>query len=186
MKRLTLLFAVVLACMGLSAQAPKLKPPIYHPEPVHVRCFYDANGILRVEGPCSSLCDDGKQMIVRTCAAAKGTLILPPTQEPKPAKPPFRGPVIENLGTPHRWASDLDGKVEKDRCRWVANYGITPTVQKECPTGHPEVHYDLPGISLGFDHPSAWKATETYILDWCLEHGETRVIRKEQKEPTKP
>lgn len=86
-------------------------------------------------------------------------------------------PFAETVRVPHRWASELDGKVEKDGCRWII-YNMK--AHKECPTGAPELRDDG-GISIV--GRAAWKLKETYILDWCLEHGETRVIRKE---PTKP
>ncbi|MGH8677371.1 MAG: hypothetical protein ACREUQ_03340 [Burkholderiales bacterium] len=74
----------------------------------------------------------------------------------------------------HEWASELGGKKEADGCRWKR---LTETVVKECPTGEFEIDYQADVMGIGIKPVAAWKETERYTLDWCILHGETRVLR---------
>lgn len=79
-------------------------------------------------------------------------------------------------GKPHIWASDLIKKDRPDGWRWrtfdqanmldFANYNL-PFVSTECKSAKPACE-NCAVMSI---------ACQSYILDFCLEHGETRVVR---------
>lgn len=69
---------------------------------------------------------------------------------------------VPSIGTSveHRWASDLDGKKEADGSEWKRVHWPDYVVRRK-------------------DSGAFMKETiESYQLDWCILHGETRVLRK--------
>lgn len=79
--------------------------------------------------------------------------------------------------TAHRWASDLLKEKRRDGCRW--REGLASSVWLECPTGEPE---DVTGLGIAIEGwpqtKPAWETKERHTLDWCINHGETRVLRE--------
>ena len=87
----------------------------------------------------------------------------------------------------HRWASEMDGKKEADGCVWVQALGSSgPYVALKCPWGKesnraPSKLPEFPTQKWEqpiFREAGGWRFKERYELDWCLDHGETRVIKK--------
>ena len=73
----------------------------------------------------------------------------------------------------HRWASDLVKQGAGKNCRWIVG---PASLTKEC------------GVNVGGDlyfleyvPPPVARSSQTWTLDWCVLHGETRVLHTVNK-----
>lgn len=123
-------------------------------------------------------CDKSQNATI-TIESSEGPIVLFPCEK-RNKKETIKATIT------HRWAGELRGTTEGEpQCWWT---GTGNSLEKQC---NNSLVVGSNYASVGYFW-SGWKVKETYSIDYCIEHGEIRVIKNVNEkitvigEPSKP
>jgi len=92
----------------------------------------------------------------------------------------------DSIAPPHRWASDVLKEKSSDQSQWqgmvlmFVHRRPTPKAERCQWRNVPNSQYLIEKYPADCTD-SDWQELDRYTLDWCLLHGETRVLHSKEK-----